>query len=155
MKRIFSTLTCCLAALLSTSQLGATNKEIYKVNLEKAEKFLSDNASNEGIVILTENKLQFKQIKKGDGKICSEKDTPIVSYKGTLIDGKIFDQSSNGVPFPLNRVIKGFKEGLIGMQAGEIRELYIHPDYGYGDATGMPFPPNSLLIFRVEIKGYK
>ncbi|MCH9811380.1 FKBP-type peptidyl-prolyl cis-trans isomerase [bacterium] len=152
---------------LSTSFLAAeeakevaekpkTNHEqICKTNLIAAESFLTANAKESGVKTLVENRLQMRQIQTGNGKACSSTDTVVVQYKGTLLDGSVFDQSKTNASFPLNAVVKGFKEGIVGMQVGETRILYIHPEFAYGDKKGMPFPPNSLLIFEVKLVDLK
>lgn len=140
--------------LLSMNKNNKSHSERAQENLDAAVAFLKENASKEGVISLNDNKFQYKQIKKGDGEVCTEKNTPILAYKGSFIDGSVFDQSDR-ISFGLNQVIKGFKLGLVGMQIGEIREVYIHPDLGYGGGKHSPLPPNSLLIFTIELKGLK
>ncbi|TDG46863.1 hypothetical protein AWZ03_006747 [Drosophila navojoa] len=81
-----------------------------------------------------------------------------VHYKGTLQDGTEFDSSYNrGKPFSFTlgarQVIKGWDQGLLGMCEGERRTLTIPPELGYGasGAGGGKIPPNSVLIFDVEM----
>ena len=79
-----------------------------------------------------------------------------VHYTGWLTNGTMFDSSvSRGQPaeFPLNRVIRGWTEGLQLMVVGEKRRFWIPPDLGYGDRTapGGQIPPGSTLVFDVEL----
>jgi len=80
-----------------------------------------------------------------------------VHYTGTLRDGTEFDSSyPRGQPLPFtlgaSQVIKGWDQGVLGMCEGEKRRLVIPPELGYGAAgAGEKIPPNSVLIFEVEM----
>ena len=92
----------------------------------------------------------------GTGAEAKAGDTLTVHYIGTLSDGKVFDSSvDRGVPFSfvlgVQQVIRGWDEGLLGMKEGGKRTLVIAPDYGYGPNGAGPIPPNSVLIFQVEL----
>ena len=96
-------------------------------------------------------RVQYKILTKGTG--ASPKATDIVKchYKGTTIDGKEFDSSyKRGEPatFALNKVIKGWTEGLQLMKEGGKWEFFIPPELAYGDIG-----PNEVLIFEVELLG--
>jgi FKBP-type peptidyl-prolyl cis-trans isomerase len=102
-------------------------------------------------------KVEDLQIGTGAEAVAGKKVT--VHYTGTLTDGSKFDSSlDRGRPFdfPLGagRVIKGWDEGVAGMKVGGKRRLTIPPELGYG-ARGFPpvIPPNSTLIFEVELLG--
>jgi FKBP-type peptidyl-prolyl cis-trans isomerase len=125
-----------------------------KANKEEGIKFLQENAKKEGVKT-TKSGLQYKVIKEGTGPSPKETDTVKVHYKGRLINGTEFDSSySRGEPavFPLNRVIKGWTEGLQLMKVGGKYELYIPPELAYGDqGAGNAIEPGSVLIFEVEL----
>ena len=80
-----------------------------------------------------------------------------VHYKGSLLDGTVFDSSyarNQPIEFPLNRVIAGWTEGLQLMSTGEIAYLVIPPELGYGSqGAGNSIPPNAWLVFKVELLG--
>jgi FKBP-type peptidyl-prolyl cis-trans isomerase len=90
------------------------------------------------------------------GRQPSATDTVRVHYEGTFIDGRTFDSSyARGEPaeFPLNRVIAGWTEGVALMREGETYHFAIPAALGYGDrwVGGDDLPPNSTLLFKVEL----
>ncbi len=101
-------------------------------------------------------KIQMKDLVVGKGQEAKTGDTVSVHYVGTLTDGKEFDQSrKRGQPFtfPLGqgRVIKGWDQGVVGMKVGGKRKLTIPPQLAYGDRATGSIPPNSTLVFEVEL----
>ncbi len=120
-------------------------------NLAKATAFLEKNKTKEGVVTL-EEKLQYEIKQVGIGEEVAQGTTPLIHYKGTLLDGTVFGNSydiGQPITLPLSQTIQGFAKGITGMREGEKRTLYIHPDLGYG--VNGHLPPNSLLIFEVEV----
>ncbi len=120
-------------------------------NLEEANLFLEKNAHENDIVSLNE-KLQYRISHEGTGEAVNSDSTPLIHYTGKLLDGTVFSTSHENekpVPLPIKQTIAGFSKGLMGMKEGEKRELYIHPDLAFGVEGHLP--PNSLLIFEVEI----
>lgn len=123
------------------------------VNRDKEAKFLADNAKKDGIET-TESGLQYRIINAGNEVKPGPKDTVWVNYCGKLIDGTVFDETpedAEPIRMTLNRVIKGWTEGLqlIG-EGGEI-ELYIPSELGYGEQGNQAIEPNSPLIFNVKL----
>ena len=121
--------------------------------LAESEAFLNANKLKDGVAV-TSTGLQYIIEEKGNGVVPKPEDTVEVYYKGTLLDGTVFDQTSDGEPvsFPLDAVIAGWTEGiqLIG-EGGKIR-LFIPPQLGYGESgAGGMIAPNSTLIFDVEL----
>ncbi|RFC46043.1 MAG: FKBP-type peptidyl-prolyl cis-trans isomerase FkpA/FklB [Verrucomicrobia bacterium] len=126
--------------------------------LIKGETFLKQNAKVNGVRTLPSG-LQIRTISDGKGKNPKSTDTVVVHYRGRLIDGKEFDSSyKRGQPaeFPLNRVIKGWTEGLQLLKEGGKAELYIPSNLGYGSkgADGS-VGPDETLIFEVELVAIK
>lgn len=121
---------------------------------EKGRAFLAENKNKEGVVE-TESKLQYKVIKMGDGAKPSATDVVKVHYHGTTLDGNVFDSSverNEPAVFPLNRVIKGWTEGLQLMPVGSKFIFYIPSELAYGDQAPSPaIKPGSTLIFEVEL----
>ena len=150
---------------LSTEDMQAAIEEFQKKQMKEmnaqaeknkkaGEEFLAANKKKEGIHV-TESGLQYKIIKKGSGKKPKATDTVEVHYKGTLINGEVFDSSyGRGEPttFPVNRVIKGWQEALTLMSEGSKWEIYVPSDLAYGEkGAGGKIGPNETLIFEVEL----
>ncbi|MBF0360716.1 MAG: FKBP-type peptidyl-prolyl cis-trans isomerase [Oligoflexia bacterium] len=129
-------------------QVGAENNK--KIGIDYLEKFIKDEGAKK-----TASGLAYKVLVEGKGKQPAATDTVEVHYKGTLIDGTVFDSSyerNQKVTFPLNRVIKGWTEGLQLLKEGGKIKLVIPPDLGYGDAGAPPkIPGGSALVFEVEL----
>jgi FKBP-type peptidyl-prolyl cis-trans isomerase len=105
----------------------------------------------------TASGLKYQVLKQGTGTVSPKAtDTVNVHYHGTLLDGTIFDSSvQRGQPisFPLNGVIAGWTEGLQLMKVGDKFRFQIPPNLAYGEASRPSIPPNSTLIFDVELLG--
>jgi peptidylprolyl isomerase len=107
-------------------------------------------------VVTTDSGLKYVDIKEGTGPIPQTGQNVTVHYTGTLEDGTKFDSSrdrNNPFSFRLGagQVIRGWDEGISTMKVGGQRQLIIPPDLGYGSRGVGPIPPNSTLIFDVEL----
>lgn len=126
--------------------------ELARSNLDDAEKFLTDNAKKSEVKSLESGKVQYMILTEGTGPEVASNSSPLISYRGTYLDGTLFGSSEDAggpVTLPLDQTIPGFAKGIEGMKEGEKRRIYIHPDLAYGTAGHLP--PNSLLTFDVEI----
>ncbi len=103
----------------------------------------------------TDSGLKYRILRKGTGEMPKASDTVTVHYKGWLDDETVFDSSykrGESISFPLNRVIKGWTEGMQLVQEGGMIELEIPSKLGYGPAgAGGLIPPNANLHFLVEL----
>jgi FKBP-type peptidyl-prolyl cis-trans isomerase FklB len=157
------------APQMTTEEINATLQELQRrmvatqqkrlrvmaaKNLEEGKTFLAQNAKKDGVKTLPSG-LQYKVIKEGSGKMPKAEDTVTVNYRGTFMNGTEFDSSyKRGQPatFKVNGVIKGWTEALQLMKEGAKWELFIPPGLAYGErAVGQTIPPNSTLIFEVEL----
>ena len=121
--------------------------------LKKGEEFLAENAKRPGIVTLPSG-LQYEILSAGTGRKPSATDRVQCHYHGTLIDGTVFDSSvQRGEPavFGVNQVIPGWVEALQLMPEGSRWKLYIPSKLAYGERQAGSIPPNSALVFEVEL----
>ncbi|MFH1853252.1 MAG: FKBP-type peptidyl-prolyl cis-trans isomerase [Candidatus Neomarinimicrobiota bacterium] len=128
-------------------------KEQADKNRIAGEEYLQKNSERSGVVVLPSG-LQYKIITAGDGPLPTSTDRVTVNYRGTLIDGTVFDSSyDRGQPatFGVTQVIKGWTEALQLMPVGSKWELYIPGDLAYGESGSRNIKPNSTLIFEVEL----
>lgn len=136
-------------------------KEMKKeadIKKKKGEDFLAENKKKPNIKT-TASGLQYEVIKEGNGPKPTAESTVRVHYTGTLIDGDVFDSSEgmDPVEFELNKVIKGWTEGIQLMSVGSKYKFYIPSELAYGE-MGQPqggIGPHEVLIFEVELVGIK
>ena len=128
-----------------------SKKAAYKAacNLAKEEAFLAKNAKKSD-VDTTASGLQYTIFNEGGEYKVAPQDTVWVNYKGTLLDGTVFDQNDS-TQFIANRVIKGWTEGLGLLGEGGKATLFIPAALGYGERGNRNIAPNSTLIFEVEV----
>ena len=107
-----------------------------------------------------EDKLKVEDVKEGTGEAVKKGDIIVIHYSGTLENGQKFDSSyDRDEPFEtqigVGNVIQGWDEGVIGMKIGGKKKLTIPPSMGYGDQATGSIPPNSTLIFDLELLSIK
>jgi FKBP-type peptidyl-prolyl cis-trans isomerase FkpA len=125
----------------------------------RAQKALSAATASGPATVTTASGLQYTVLQAGSGDAAQAGRMVTVHYTGWLTNGAKFDSSvDRGQPFNFSlgagQVIKGWDEGVAGMQIGEKRKLIIPPGLGYGDrGAGRVIPPGATLIFDVELLG--
>ena len=126
-------------------------KQEYKaaVNRAKEEAFLADNAKKAGVQT-TDSGLQYMLVNEGAEYKVQPQDTVWVSYKGSLLDGEVFDQNDSTM-FIADRVIKGWTEGLGYLGEGGEATFYIPSELAYGERGNRAIAPNSTLVFEVKV----
>jgi peptidylprolyl isomerase/FKBP-type peptidyl-prolyl cis-trans isomerase FklB len=128
-----------------------------KANADAGAAFLAQNAHAPGVMLLPSG-VQYKIVTSGpaDGPHPQPADEVKVNYEGKLLSGKVFDSSfERGVPasFPLNTLIPAWIEAMQRMRPGDEWILFVPPAQGYGDQDQGEIPPNSVLIFRIQLLG--
>ena len=142
-------------------QLEAEQKEdfeharmmIAEKNKRAGEAFFAENAKKEGVVTLPSG-LQYKILKKGDGKLPALDDKIICQYRATLLDGTEFDSSEkrgHAVTLPVKGIMAGWTQALQMMPVGSKWKLFIPPQLAYGEKIVNGIGPNAMLIFEVEV----
>ncbi len=132
--------------------------EAHQQVLEKAkrtgEEFLTSNKLKDSVNV-TASGLQYKILRAGSGASPKATDTVVTQYRGSLIDGTVFDESyKRGEPttFPVNGVIKGWTEALQLMNVGAKWQLVIPSELAYGErGAGQMIQPNATLVFEIEL----
>ncbi|MDR0588917.1 MAG: FKBP-type peptidyl-prolyl cis-trans isomerase [Spirochaetaceae bacterium] len=143
--------------LVQTAYMAVLSRQAEESRQEN-DRFLAENSKKEGVSITTSG-LQFEVVTQGQGRKPSAADVVTVNYEGKLIDGTVFDSSyTRGEPaeFSLDEVIPGWAEGIQLMNVGSTYRLYIPSSLAYGEqGAGNMIPPNSALIFQVELLSIK
>jgi FKBP-type peptidyl-prolyl cis-trans isomerase FklB len=128
----------------------------FEIFQAQSNAYLAENGAKDGVVT-TESGLQYRVLVAGEGsKKPTIEDSVTTHYHGTLMDGAVFDSSvdrGEPVQFPLAGVIEGWTEALQLMTIGDKWELVIPPELAYGENPPGSIPPNSVLIFEVELLG--
>ncbi|MEN9582196.1 MAG: hypothetical protein RL641_150 [Candidatus Parcubacteria bacterium] len=121
---------------------------------------LADDQQDSMDQTLTSEKLIMETLQEGTGEPIKIGQIASVNYTGTLVNGKVFDSSIDPAfghvkPFVFTvgsgNVIQGWDLGVLGMKVGEKRKLTIAPELAYGSEDKGIIPPNSTLIFEVEL----
>ena len=145
-----------LIVLCAVLALAACNRGPKVDNSAESKTFLEQNAKAEGVKTLPSG-VQYKVVRSGPatGIKPGPNDEVKVHYEGKLVNGTVFDSSyERGQPaaMPLAGLIPAWVEALQLMRPGDEWILYVPPEQGYGaDGAGDDIPPNSALIFRIEL----
>jgi FKBP-type peptidyl-prolyl cis-trans isomerase len=128
-------------------------------NKKAGDTFLAENSKKDGVITLPSG-LQYKIIIAGNGKKPLETDKVEIKYRGTLLDGKEFDNSERSgqpsVTLELKGFVSGLKEALKLMPAGSTWQLFVPPQLAYGQrGSGVDIGPNAALIFEIELLSVK
>ena len=117
-------------------------------------KFLADYAAKPGVK-KTADGLLYRVMRAGTGPaVQKNSDVATVYYRGTLINGKVFDQTKSEEPaqFPVGGVVPGWTEALKLMKTGDVFEIVLPPELGYGsDGAGDAIPPDQALVFQLQL----
>jgi FKBP-type peptidyl-prolyl cis-trans isomerase len=137
-------------AATGTSAAGSA----YDTSADANKRFLADYAARPDVKKLPDG-LMYRVLKAGDGpQAQSDNDMATVFYKGSLITGKVFDQTKPDQPaqFPVGGLIPGWVEALKLMKTGDSWELVIPSELGYGsDGAGDAIPPDQTLVFTMTL----
>ncbi|MGZ3774390.1 MAG: FKBP-type peptidyl-prolyl cis-trans isomerase [Pseudobdellovibrionaceae bacterium] len=142
------------AAMMKLQESAMKKQQQLAENNAKAGKeYLEKNKTAAGVKV-TASGLQYIVEKEGNGPTPTKEDVVKVHYKGTLTNGEQFDSSyDRGQPaeFPVGGVIPGWTEALQLMKVGGKMKLFIPPELAYGPSGRPGIPPNSVLVFEVEL----
>lgn len=131
-------------------------KTVSDKNKREGEEFLAANKAREGVVTLPSG-LQYRVLQKGTGPSPKATDTVRTHYRGTLLDGTVFDSSyDRGQPasFGVNQVIAGWTEALQLMKVGDRWQVFVPASLAYGErGAGEDIGPNATLVFEIELLG--
>jgi FKBP-type peptidyl-prolyl cis-trans isomerase FklB len=135
----------------------ANMKVLAEKNKVTGDAFLAENMTKEGVVTLPSG-LQYKVITDGNGPSPKANQTVSANYRGTFVDGKEFDNSAvHGGPaqFKVSEVIPAWSEALQKMRVGSKWMLFAPASLAYGEHGSRSIPPNSTLVFEIELLGIK
>ncbi len=144
-----------LSAAVVAMVLGSAGCSRAQTPAPSAVTFLSQNALAPGVKTLPSG-VQYKVVKSGPptGPMPKPTDLVKVNYEGSLLTGEVFDSSyktGKPVTFRLENLIKGWIEALQFMRPGDEWVIYVPPSLGYGAQQSGPIPPNSVLVFKLEL----
>ena len=151
-----------LAVVVGLSACGDKKKKHKAESTQQTTEVVADEATPEQTVTpvegytMTESGLQYKVLRDAKGPKPGPTSKVKVHYEGKLLDGKIFDSSyerKEPITFGLNQVIPGWTEGVQLMSVGSMYEFIIPANLAYGSQGNQGIPPNSTLIFKVELLG--
>ena len=160
MKHLLSALVALTLLISCNKNKEATTEEIKEPAKEATVDYAAKNdkeindylAKNKLTAEKTESGLYYIINEPGTGAQPTPTSNVTVAYKGSFINGTIFDQSGpEGISFGLDQVVKGWTEGIPHFKAGGSGILFVPAHLGYGNDTMGPIPGGSALIFEVKL----
>ncbi len=123
---------------------------------DKNSNFLTENINNQGVIALP-NGMQYKIIEEGQGTIPTINDKVTVNFTGKLVDGTVFSNTFNDSPveFIVKNSLKGWQEALTRMHKGAEWIIYLPPELAYGTNGSKNVPPNSVVIYQIQLLDIK
>jgi peptidylprolyl isomerase/FKBP-type peptidyl-prolyl cis-trans isomerase FklB len=154
------TLTACGQSADTTAQLEAMQASADAAasqNLKDGEAYLADIAKQPGIIKLPSG-VMYRIVSRAanPGAQPTINDTVKINYEGKLLNGHVFDSSyarNEPAEFPLGRLVPAWQEVIPLLHVGDEVTLYTPPSQGYGERDMGEIPPNSTLIFRIQLLG--
>ena len=139
-------------AILATTFLLAGQAYAGDISPQANREFLAAYSKKSDVVIRPSG-LMYRVINSGAGETPGPDDTVSVVYKGTMVDGIVFDQTKGAEPtkLPVGQVIKGWQEALSLMKVGDEWEIVVPSDLGYGAVRAGSIPSNQNLIFTMHL----
>ena len=141
-----SILALIIIGLISVTACKKDNRSQMEKDIDAIKEYLEENnleaqSTSSGIHYIIE--------KKGNGPTPTDRSMVTVDYKGKLLNGEVFDKGVE--TFPLKDLIKGWREGLKLFNQGGKGTLFIPSKLGYGEKKVSNIPPNSILVFEVDL----
>ncbi|MCX7949887.1 MAG: FKBP-type peptidyl-prolyl cis-trans isomerase [Treponemataceae bacterium] len=138
-----------------TAKSEDQKKALAEKNKREGEAFLAENKKKEGVITLPSG-LQYKVLKEGTGKSPKETDWVTIHFRGSLIDGTVFEDTRKSfnqpVAFAVKGMVPGWAEGMKLMKEGGKYMLFIPPELAMGErGSGTLIGPNATLIIEVEL----
>ena len=134
--------------VVSTAVLGGCGDGITAI--EDTE-FAASLGINLAAMTRTSSGLYYQDIETGEGEPATSGNAVEVAYTGWLSDGTQFDSGSLTFTLGAGRVVAGFDEGVQGMRVSGVRRIVIPPALGYGSQARGAIPPDSILVFQIEV----
>ncbi len=129
-------------------------RELSDRNRQRSLAYLARHADDEGVVTL-DNGIQYRILEPGAGRSPGLDDTIVATYRGTLIDGSLFNEGSE-VEVPVRSTLEGGQRILMMMREGSRWQVALPPELAYGEAGDPPIiGPNEVLIFEVQLHAVK
>lgn len=115
-------------------------------------RFLADNLSKQGVVELSSG-MQYEIITQGQGSVPTLNDKVVVNFSGMLVDGTIFSNTYDKTPveFLVKNSILGWQKALTTMSVGSEWVIYLPPNFAYGATGSNKVPPNSVVIYKIQL----